>query len=219
MQGSVFLREREWEIMISFDRSEWKMGKTEIRYGQVAVLSVHLPLASQRLIATQGWHTYGRFARKVVTSGKKRRSGSLSEPLYSTKCYVFDWQTVLILPHPPIAALDSHAKHQRWWERLKKHRDGLKSQDSCGVYKSVSRFFLKKGMREGQNGTFIYSWKRLLYFRGSSLCWCNCKEANVLWRTGLDDGNEWIKELICYHFKEGKKSTQYLLYPRFSYFS
>lgn len=64
-----------------------------------------------------------RFKIKVTTPGKKRRGEQSVFPMcapLSSKCYVFDWQTVLILPHPPIAGLDSHAEHQQWWERFKK---------------------------------------------------------------------------------------------------
>lgn len=57
-----------------------------------------------------GADIYERFVIKVdfeEAENEEVRALSLSEPL-SSKCFVFDRQTVLILPHPPISALDSH---------------------------------------------------------------------------------------------------------------
>lgn len=121
MQGSVFLREWEWEIMISLIGLSERCGRRRSGMDRLPSYQHIYRWLPRDLLPLKADTRTEDLRGKLWLRGRREeevRVPSLSEPLSSTKCYVFDWQTVLILPHPPIAALDSHAKHQRWWERL-----------------------------------------------------------------------------------------------------
>lgn len=69
----------------------------------------------------------------------KRRSGCLplAEPLPSP-CYVFNWHIVLLLPHPPICVLGSHAEHRYLLKDVKTQRESgtvvSSSHGKCSLY-------------------------------------------------------------------------------------